>query len=772
MIKNTISLSWKRTSILSTALLTLLVARNAASENNGIDPRIRPNHLIEVTSSNKDLDESISESIRYIYDSLVVGPRQYPTTEIDNRITRFREYGTPAISSFWGSYHGAPSPTAQGYRENFCLRDIAHQVEGGSILSLNEENHKMLSQFALDALKDTRIDINAVDPADPEATARNKSYWTKYWTLWSYNFYGFPYYMDSGFQELPAPYELLEKIYTMYEYTGDPRWVSDVFVNYGRTLHNEFSDIYDFNGNGIADNRSHEGILPTLWEFEGDSHLTKDDMVYNMNTAPYTLTIKKEYFNKLGVQDVSLKIRFRNGKDNFVHVKINNLLRADGTAPLLDHDYLRINTRDPIANQTIKLNLPAGVTLQSITDGKLPLIDEKDYTVSNNEVTLKANYFKDIKNNKSNRIKSSFEFKFSNGTENRLVIDMTDVRYPSYFDQHEFTLDWNNLQDVVIRVDLSGTGGNHELYRIENSMRRVAEAGDTLGVQYQSLLAMEGILRARANLDPNQASALNAEADTYKTRAATTLNLFRSQWYNDNLKTYARAFDGHGNAIYGWGHENSYFMPLKELLEPGKKADDYLQFIHEKVLTRGLNEEAITYLPEVFYNYGKNEEAWHWMQRNLSRFYSNQSEEQKQRTYPEIAFTNVSNIISYMMGYKPKVYKNTIETLSRLPLELDYVQVNNLPVGQSIMDVTDYNRTIDNLVNLRHQGTHTSTLTNQQNSTQTLTWKAQFEGSHKTLYINGAARTASAASINGVPISYVEVKVPAGKSKTITTIAP
>ena len=40
----------------------------------------------------------------------------------------------------------------------------------------------------------------------------------------------------------------------------------------------------------------------------------------------------------------------------------------------------------------------------------------------------------------------------------------------------------------------------------------------------------------------------------------------------------------------GWGHENSFFMPMKELLEPSEKADAYLPFIHDN--SEGLNEEA------------------------------------------------------------------------------------------------------------------------------------------------------------------------------------
>ena len=759
---------------MAVAITTALWATTGSANNNGIDPRIRPDVQLSVTSSSADLNESIAESINYVYDSLVVGPQQYPTTEVEDRITRFERAGYPAIPSLWGSYHGKPHPNAQGYRENFCLRDIAHQTEGAAMLSLNEENYTMLTQFASDALKDKRIDVNAgnFDVNDPEASAKTKSFWQKYWTLWSYNFYGFPYYMDAGFQELPAPFELLEKVYTMYEYTGDPRWISDTFMDYGRMLHTQFSEVYDFNGNGIVDNRGNEGILPTLWEFEGASHISEDELVYDMSTSPYTLTIKKEYFERLGVQDLALKVRFRNGKDDYLYVRVNNLVGGNGKAPLLSNDYIEVNTRYEINDAPVTFNVPSGVTLQSVSDGTEPLIEGTHYTRSGNVVTIKASYLNDIKNNKSANIKSSFGFSFSDGSKDSVVVELAHRNFVPRFDKNNVVLDWNNLQDITLKVDLSGTPGNHDLYRIENGMNRVAEAGDTLGVQYQSLLAMEGMLRAKATLKPAQAVALNAEADTYKTKAADLLRKFQTEWYNDETGTYARAFDGYGNAIYGWGHENSFFMPMKELLEPGEKADNYLQFIHDSATAKRLNEEAITYLPEAFYNYGKNEEAWFWMQEGLKRFYSDRTEEQKERTYPEIAFTNVSNVVSYMMGYKPLAYKKTVESLSRLTSDLDYIQADNLPIGQSFVDVIDYDRSIDSLVSLKHEGTHTSTFSNSSTSADTITWKAQFAGQHDYLYVDGVRMNATSGNINGVQVSYVEVQVNAGESKTASTVAP
>lgn len=739
------------------------------------DARIRPATEIQVSSSNAELDHAIDGSINFIYDYLVVGPQQYPTTEVADRITKFRDAGVPAVPSLWGSYHGTPTSNAQGYRENFCLRDVAHQTEGASILSLNEENFDMLQRFAFDALQDKRVQISDpnIDPLDPWATAQTKSFWQEYWTLWSYNFYGAPYYMDAGFQELPAPLELLEKIYTMYEQTGDPRWLNDTFMDYGKQLHEQFASRYDFNGNGIVDNRGNEGILPTLWEFEGASHIAEDELTFTLEADEQTgqLIIKKEYFARLGVQDMGLKVRFRNGKDDYLSVRINNLTDANNDAPVLNHDYFFFENTQTVPDIPLTFTVADGVSLQGVTDGDTLLTQSVDYTVVGNVVTLKSGYMDNLLRTQSYRYKFSFGFAFSDGNTERMVVEAGSRTYAKdILSLKTIDLDWNNLTDVVLDLDFSDTPvDNRDLYRIENSMNRVVEAGDTLGVQYQATLAYEKMLRAKADLvvDQQIVDQLITDADIYQAKAAQLLSRFQQDWYDDNTATYARAFDGYGNAIFGWGHENSFFMPMKDLLEPGQKANDYLQFIHDN--SENLNEEAKTYLPEAFFNYGQNDRGWYWMQTGLERFFSDRTSEQQAKTYPEIAFTNVSNLITHMMGYQPKVHQGKIETLSRLPATMEFVQVDNLPVGQSIMDVNDYNRNIDDMVSLRHQNSHTSTLTNSATSSQPLIWKAQFTGSFDTLYVDETPITASRTSINGIALSYVELNIDAGQTITVST---
>jgi hypothetical protein len=733
----------------------------------GFDSRIPAHSELKVTSSSPMLDKAIKKSSDYIYHNLVVGPKQRPVIEGDARIIGFRDNGYEILPSYWGSYR---------VREAFCSRDIVHSARGALLLSLNDENYNMLHKFAEDALKYKGIDIQSIDYTHKKVKFYEKSFWQKHWPFWSYNFYGFPYHVDAGYMELTAPFEILEIAYSMYEQSGDKRWISDLFLNYGRMLHSKFMEVYDFNGNGVADNRAKNGISSSLWEFEKSNEIPSKYVYLDKTRKPYKLVIKKKYFQEQAAQDLRLKIVFQK-IDNYLTVRINNLVDSDYQEPYLNHNYIYLNSRDKFSDLEIVINSDKANRLESVFDGSQKLDLNKDYVVKNtNTVILKASYLESIKKNKSPDIKSVFIFKFSDNTEGQVIVEMSAVDSASAINKRNVTLDWNNLVDVVLEVKLDDKSGKFNLIQ-SNTAARAIESGDTLGVQYQSLLSMRNMLKAKAKLQPENADTLNEEALLYDSKATSLLKHFRNDWYSDEYETYARAFDGLNKPVFGWGHENSFFMATKEILEPGKRANAYLTFIHE--MSEGLNKESITYLPEAFYRYGQNERAWYWLQKSLKPF--TEEDEKIKNTYPELAFTNISNVVDYMMGYKADVPNNTVETFSRLPKDLDFVEASNLPVGQEPNNII-YSRKIANLVKIKHFGTHTSVFENihrsiyslngKKDGKKYLVWKAKFIGYHPFIYVDNEKYTAITDIVNGVEFSYVNVKVFKGRTRVATTIKP
>lgn len=257
----------------------------------------------------------------------------------------------------------------------------------------------------------------------------------------------------------------------------------------------------------------------------------------------------------------------------------------------------------------------------------------------------------------------------------------------------------------------------------EDSTDAFVCAGDSLALEYQSLLAYAGILKAQGN---------TTAATIWENRANRLKNYFEAHWYDSYTGRYIRGFNVNGGYKSDWGHENSIFMPLNGLGDYGPKTDAYLAFIDAN--DDPLNVEATTYLPEMYYKYNKTSAAWNWINKTLT----------DKNTYPEVSFTAISNIIEGMMGIQPDAPNKKVATISRLTPDVPWVQVNHIPVGS-------------NDIKVRHDGLTSTTFTN--NSGGTITWEAQFYGLYDTIFINGVAYSAQFKSLFGKNVSYVTVSM-------------
>lgn len=132
------------------------------------------------------------------------------------------------IPCYWGGYNS---------RTAFYSRDICHQVAGGHLLNLQLENFTMLREFA------------------KTSTAERK-----WFPLWALNFDGSPFKLDhrsdSDFvREVPAAFELVDKAYQLYLWTGDKNYLEDEALwNYYSRIVNEFITLHDSRiPNGVAE---------------------------------------------------------------------------------------------------------------------------------------------------------------------------------------------------------------------------------------------------------------------------------------------------------------------------------------------------------------------------------------------------------------------------------------------------------------------------------------------------------------------------------------
>jgi hypothetical protein len=235
---------------------------------------------------------------------------------------------------------------------------------------------------------------------------------------------------------------------------------------------------------------------------------------------------------------------------------------------------------------------------------------------------------------------------------------------------------------------------------------------------------------------------------------------FNNEWSantEDPDGNYARVITKDGTKLYDFGKENSWFIPMKLITEPGTRNDNYIDYFL-KNLGNGIgtsdtaptNIEAYTYIPDMLFPYNRADDAWKWM-KYIGDTKDNAHEVASQGTngdYPEISYTLVSQFVSGMMGVEPNVGEGSVVTAARLPKEIKDFAIDNLVFG-------NYE------INLAHNSNLKSTLKNE--SKKSLSWEARFYGNYKYILVNGVAKKASHKEVNGVTVSFVKTNVKAGQ---------
>ncbi|MFF3618932.1 hypothetical protein [Streptomyces sp. NPDC002467] len=283
----------------------------------------------------------------------------------------------------------------------------------------------------------------------------------------------------------------------------------------------------------------------------------------------------------------------------------------------------------------------------------------------------------------------------------------------------------------------------------EQSGEPLAEAGDAIGSQYQAYLAVASLARAKGDC---------VLAGRYEAKARDLKAYFNTTWSGTGSGAdMVRGYTTDGRALTGWGKENSWFMPMKQIVDPGARREAYLDYIDQQAsgADRPTNIEALTYLPDTFFRNDRNDTAWKWMKQVYDRK-DVQHVNTKQGTngdYPEVSFTLVGQTVEGLLGVTPDAPAHALSTLSRLPSGMDWLGIDDLRIG-------------DSTFSLRHDGATKSTLGHTSGSSA-YTWEARFPGSHATVTVNGVARPARTKVVDGVTYTYVTQRVSPGGTVTV-----
>jgi hypothetical protein len=240
-------------------------------------------------------------------------------------------------------------------------------------------------------------------------------------------------------------------------------------------------------------------------------------------------------------------------------------------------------------------------------------------------------------------------------------------------------------------------------------------------------------------------------AKEFSGRALHLKSLYNKDWWSDSRGAFFAAIGNDGQFLAelspGSGG-NVLFSLYRRVIEEGYKTDAALTELSRRLpindkATGGVEEGS--YLPEIFYSYGRAEIAYRaligLMDPSLKR-----------REYPEVSFAVVGACATGLMGIEPDSTLNEVGTFPQLS-SVDWVELKQVPV-------------FDNRVSVRHAGTRKTIFTNE--SGAPLQWRASFPGELERLRVDGkTARVKSGKRLGGTVESWTIVEVGSGRNRTV-----
>lgn len=278
-------------------------------------------------------------------------------------------------------------------------------------------------------------------------------------------------------------------------------------------------------------------------------------------------------------------------------------------------------------------------------------------------------------------------------------------------------------------------------YNEVHSDNPLVEAGDGIACQYRAHLAFANILKARGE---------RAAATLEQKRAAALRQHFNTVWsHEQGSESIVRGYDKAGQPQTDWGLENTWFMPMKGIVDAGPRLDRLMDLIRTRMddpKTRPSNIEATSYIPDVFFARGDRESAWKWME-NIHKAPASA------RDYPEISFTVISHVVCGLLGVISDAPRTQIITQSHLPAAIGEISVKNISIGDARFTVS-------------HTGLQSSAVT-LTSGAKTFIWLARFPGRHAELTINEKRRKADVITENGLVYSQVSVSLKPEQRMTV-----
>lgn len=203
-------------------------------------------------------------------------------------------------------------------------------------------------------------------------------------------------------------------------------------------------------------------------------------------------------------------------------------------------------------------------------------------------------------------------------------------------------------------------------------------------------------------------------------------------WWSDSLCSYHTFRTADGRFDDGEGLTHVVWFNAVE-------APERIRGTVEKMLAiKEWNIENMSYFPLLWYRYAYSEEGYRILCDIINAH---------RCEYPEVSYGMIEGIVSGAMGILPSASRRCVTTLPQITGD-HYMQANCVPM-------------LGGSVSVRHDNNLSSCFRNE--TAGELTWEAAFMGTYPELCVDGKTLPAQQRTdLVGNPVSYVEVKVPAG----------
>jgi hypothetical protein len=251
----------------------------------------------------------------------------------------------------------------------------------------------------------------------------------------------------------------------------------------------------------------------------------------------------------------------------------------------------------------------------------------------------------------------------------------------------------------------------------EDLQDQVFVGSDLVAAQFAAYDKYAAIERTR--------NELHSSAE-FEGKAGRLKALYNEKWWDAGRDRFYGAMSADGSFNQGLKEGDgrcSVELPLYYgLTAGGRKTQASLDLLEQRLRSDMSPANAMiggvegrSYMPDIFYSYGRSRSGYTalvaMMDPNLKR-----------REYPEVSYTAVGNLGAGLMGIRPLVADQTIESFPQLTEETSWATLRHVPIGR-------------NVVSVKHTKNSETTLSNEKGPG--LIWYAAFPGKFRTLTSNG-----------------------------------